>query len=89
MFRVPFKCQIPEVPTIQLSTPATVGITSVDVRYQASGLAYNVGTGWTSFFNSANQVANIAVNNMESSSGFALLKKLVHPVPTLYARPLA
>ena len=76
MFRVPFKCRITEPPTIQLSSPATVGVTSVDVLYNARFASVTSGVAWTSLFQTNAQVANIAVGQYDSFDGFQTLPVL-------------
>jgi hypothetical protein len=66
-FRAPFNFRLTEPPTISLSQPATVGITTVDMLYQAR-LFNTIGVGWTSLFSSATpwQKASIAVGGYDS-----------------------
>ena len=71
-FRAPFGFKIAEAPSISVSKPGVVGITSVDVLYCSRNSDPSVAVAWTSLY-ANNQVANIDVGgySSEDDSAFA------------------
>jgi hypothetical protein len=64
-FRAPFAFKITEAPSISVSQPGIVGITSVNVLYNARFANPAVAAGWTSLY-ANNAVANIPVGGYSS-----------------------
>ena len=64
-FRAPFAFKITEAPSIAVSQPGVIGITSVNVLYNARFANPAVAAGWTSLY-ANNAVANIATGGYSS-----------------------